>query len=231
MIERPHPLRVLVAEEQPLLRDLLAGFVDQQPDMRTVARCDSARAVIAATESALDVALIGPHLSDGGGVPLGHALRDRRSHLGIVVLAAPQGRDHLHRVRPFDAAGWALLSKNVFLTSATLVYAIRSVAAGRTVVDPAIRAEIDMWHDSPLCRLSVRQREVLALVAEGLSNTAIARRLAISPRSVEAHLRASYAALGVGSDPGRNARVDAARAYLAHAGSDSMTAVGEIPLI
>lgn len=230
MTERAHPLRVLVIEEQPLLRDLLAGLIDRQPDMRTVATCDSAGTALAATDRALEVALIGPHLSDGG-ITLGHALRARRSHLGIVVLAAPESRGHLRRLRAAETPGWALLAKNLSLTSSALVYAIRSVAAGRSVLDPAIRAESDVWHDSPLCRLSVRQREVLALVADGLSNTAIAQRLAISPRSVEAHLRASYAALGVGSDPARNARVDAARAYLAHAGTEHAIALGEIPLI
>lgn len=227
MIDRPRSVRVLVVEGQPLLRDLLARLIDQQSGMRAVALCDSARTAIEATERAIDVALIGPHVPGGGGVPLGEALRARSSRLGIVVLAAPEARD-----RPAeDAAGWAVLSKNLSLTSPALIYALRSVAAGRRVLDPAIRAESVEWRESPLCRLTARQREVLALVAEGLSNTAIAGRLALSPRSVEAHLRAAYAVLGVGSDSARNARVDAVRAYLAHGGSEFANAVGEIPLI
>ncbi len=199
--------------------------------MRAVALCDSARAAIEATERAIDVALIGPHVLGVGGVPLGEALRARSARLGIVVLAAPEARDRLCHAPARDAAGWAVLSKNLSLTSPALVYALRSVAAGRSVLDPAIRAESVEWRESPLCRLSARQREVLALVAEGLSNTAIAARLALSPRSVEAHLRAAYAVLGVGSDSARNARVDAVRAYLAHGGSEFANAVGEIPLI
>lgn len=231
MIDRPRSVRVLVVEGQPLLRDLLARLIDQQSGMRAVALCDSARTAIEATERAIDVALIGPHVPGGGGVPLGEALRARSSRLGIVVLAAPEARDRLRHGPAEDAAGWAVLSKNLSLTSPALVYALTSVAAGRRVLDPAIRAESVEWRESPLCRLSARQREVLSLVAEGLSNTAIAQRLALSPRSVEAHLRAAYAVLGVGSDPARNARVDAVRAYLAHGGAERETAMGEIPLI
>ncbi|RKS94322.1 DNA-binding NarL/FixJ family response regulator [Microbacterium sp. AG790] len=231
MIERPRCVRVLVVEGQPLLRDLLARLIDQQPGMRAVALCDSARTAIEATERAIDVALIGPHVLGVGGVPLGEALRARSSRLGIVVLAAPESRDRLRHAPAQEVAGWAVLSKNLSLTAPALVYALRSVAAGRSVLDPAIRAESVEWRESPLCRLSARQREVLALVAEGLSNTAIAERLGLSPRSVEAHLRAAYAVLGVGSDSARNARVDAVRAYLAHGGSEPAIAVGEIPLI
>jgi DNA-binding NarL/FixJ family response regulator len=88
--DRPRSVRVLVVEGQPLLRDLLARLIDQQSGMRAVALCDSARTAIEATERAIDVALIGPHVPGGGGVPLGEALRARSSRLGIVVLAAPE---------------------------------------------------------------------------------------------------------------------------------------------
>ncbi|QRY41902.1 response regulator transcription factor [Microbacterium hominis] len=231
MTEGRRPLRVLVVEGQPLFRDLLAGLVDQQHDMRTVRACASMDDALAATDRAIDVALLGPRLPDGDGISLGHALRARSPRLGIIVLSAPDVHDQLREVHCSETAGWGVLSKNLSLTASALVYAIRSVAEGRSVLDPAIRAERATRRNNPLSRLSPRQREVLALVADGLSNAAIARRLAISPRSVEAHLRTSYALLGVGSDPERNARVEAARRYLAHAGVTPSLGTGEIPLI
>lgn len=228
------PLRVLVVEGQPLFRQLLAALVDDQVDMRTVGTCGSFDAALTLAERAIDVALLGPRLLDGDGVTLGRALRARSPHLGVIVLSSPEsarGISDPQEVHASEAAGWGVLSKNLSLTASALIYAIRSVAAGRTVFDPAVRAERETHLSSPLHRLSARQREVLGLVADGLSNTAIARRLALSPRSVEAHLRAAYAALGVGSDPDRNARVDAARRYLAHHRSGEKRSGDESPLI
>ncbi len=231
MTERRRLLRVLVVEGQPLYRDLLADLVDHQSDMRAAGVCGSTAAALDTIDRTIDVALVGPRLPDGGGIALGHALRARSPRLGIIVICAPDGTHHAQELRSVHTAGWGVLSKNLSLTASALVYAIRSVADGRSVLDPAIRAEHDNRRHSAVSRLSARQREVLSLVADGLSNTAIARRLALSPRSVEAHLRASYAVLGLGSDPERNARVDAARSYLAHVAPEGPASVGEIPLI
>jgi DNA-binding NarL/FixJ family response regulator len=225
------PLRVLVVEGQPLFRQLLAALVDDQPDMRTVGVCGSFDAALELAERAVDVALLGPRLLDGNGVVLGRTLRARSPHLGVIVLSSPESIGELSEARASETVGWGVLSKNLSLTASALIYAIRSVAAGRMVFDPAVRAERETHLSSPLHRLSVRQREVLGLVADGLSNTAIARRLALSPRSVEAHLRAAYAVLGVGSDPDRNARVDAARSYLAYHRNDESRSGDESPLI
>ncbi len=76
-----------------------------------------------------------------------------------------------------------------------------------------------MRRNSPLSRLSARQYEVVALVAEGLTNAAIADRLGISPRSVDAHLNVAYAVLGLPASRERNPRVEAVRSYLEHTAS------------
>ncbi|KXZ60603.1 Oxygen regulatory protein NreC [Microbacterium laevaniformans] len=123
---------------------------------------------------------------------------------------------HLLEVPGSEAAGWGFLSKNSSLSASALVYAIRAVAAGRTVLDPAIRAQREIRRNSPLTRLSRRQREVVALVADGVTNAAIADRLGISPRSVDAHLNAASGLLGIPARRERNPRGEAVRSYLQH---------------
>ena len=135
---------------------------------------------------------------------------------GILVLSASDSISTLLEVPGSEAAGWGFLSKNSSLSASALVYAIRAVAAGRTVLDPAIRAQREIRRNSPLTRLSRRQREVVALVAEGVTNAAIAARLGISPRSVDTHLNAAYGLLGIPASRERNPRVEAVRSYLQH---------------
>ncbi len=104
---------------------------------------------------------------------------------------------------------------------AILVDALRRLAEGETVVDPTIvsrlfarRREAD-----PVDELSEREREVLGLVAEGLSNVEIGRRLFITERTVEAHVKQIFLKLGIDQSPETNRRVLAVLAFLRSNGS------------
>lgn len=232
MTDRRSVLRVLVVEGQPLYRDLLVGLIDSQADMRVVGASGTAAAALSAADCRIDVVVIGPRLPDGGdALSLGHAMRLRAPRIGVVAILPPRNARHVAELTGPQSVGWGVLLKSMSLTASLLVSALRAVSEGRSFLDPAIRQELDARRESAVSRLSARQREVLGLVAEGFSNAAIARRLALSPRSVEAHLRASYAVLGLGSDPERNARVDAARSFLAHVAQYGPRPAGESPLI
>jgi DNA-binding NarL/FixJ family response regulator len=108
-----------------------------------------------------------------------------------------------------------LLKERIF-DAAVLVDAIRRIHEGETVVDPTIVSALmgrRRQHD-PLAILTDREREVLGLVAEGLSNHAIAERLVVTERTVEAHIKQIMAKLGIEEDPERNRRVLTVLAFL-----------------
>jgi DNA-binding NarL/FixJ family response regulator len=108
-----------------------------------------------------------------------------------------------------------LLKQRVF-DVAILVDALRRIADGETVVDPTIVARLfgRQRRQDPLAELTAREREVLALVAEGLSNRAIAGRLVVTERTVEAHVKQIFLKLGLDLDPQSHRRVRAVLAYL-----------------
>ena len=108
-----------------------------------------------------------------------------------------------------------LLKQRVF-DVAVLVDALRRIVDGETVVDPTIVSRLvgrQRRHD-PLAELTPREREVLSLVAEGLSNGAIASRLFVTERTVEAHVKQVFLKLGLAVDPVSHRRVLAVLAYL-----------------
>jgi len=90
------------------------------------------------------------------------------------------------------------------------------VAAGGTVMDPEVVTKLlgRRSRDEPIARLSAREHEVLALMAEGRSNTAIAQRLFITEKAVSKHTTSIFIKLGLGADPDDNRRVLAVLAYL-----------------
>jgi DNA-binding NarL/FixJ family response regulator len=108
-----------------------------------------------------------------------------------------------------------LLKQRVF-DVAVLVDALRRIGDGETVVDPTIVSRLvgrQRRHD-PLAELTAREREVLSLVAEGLSNGAIASRLFVAERTVEAHVKQVFLKLGLAINPASHRRVLAVLAYL-----------------
>ena len=112
-----------------------------------------------------------------------------------------------------------LLKERVF-DIATVVDALRRIVEGETVVDPTIVARLVARRrpGDPLSRLTEREREVLALIAEGLSNRAVAARLLITERTVEAHATQVFQKLGLDGSPEQHRRVLAVLTYLRGAG-------------
>jgi DNA-binding NarL/FixJ family response regulator len=212
-------VRVVVAEDLFLLRDGLARLLSAH-DFEIAAAVDSAPGLLCALlEHRPDIAVVDvrlpPAFADDG---LQAALAARREVPGLPVLLLSQYVEQLYaRELLADQAGAVgyLLKDRVF-SDDQFVDAIRTVAAGGTVMDPEVVAKLLGRHsrDAPIGRLSGREREVLELMAEGRSNAAIAQRLFITEKAVSKHTTSIFTKLGLSADQDDNRRVLAVLAYL-----------------
>jgi DNA-binding NarL/FixJ family response regulator len=212
-------VRVVVAEDLFLLRDGLARLLSAH-DFEIAAAVDSAPALLRALlEHRPDIAVVDvrlpPAFADDG---LQAALAARREVPGLPVLLLSQYVEQLYaRELLADQAGAVgyLLKDRVF-SDDQFVDAIRTVAGGGTVMDPEVVTKLlgRRSRDEPISRLSGREREVLELMAEGRSNTAIAQRLFISEKAVSKHTTSIFTKLALTADQDDNRRVLAVLAYL-----------------
>mgnify|MGYP001807782854 CR=1 FL=1 len=209
------PIRVAVVEDQPLFRQMIAALLTSAGRFDLVgAWPDAASAREGLAGRRLDVALLDYRLPDGDGIALGRWLRSEQPGLGIVLLSATDNMNALLDLAASELRGWSYLSKTSSLSSRGLLAALEATAEGRTVLDPALSERRSPRRGTGLDALSPRQYEVLELVAEGLTNTAIAHRLGIADRSVDNHVSTIYQALEIGADGERNPRVEAVRRFL-----------------
>jgi DNA-binding NarL/FixJ family response regulator len=212
-------VRVVVAEDLFLLRDGLARLLSAH-DFEIAAAVDTAPGLLRALlEHRPDIAVVDVRLPQGfADDGLQAALAARREVPGLPVLLLSQYVEQLYaRELLADQAGAVgyLLKDRVF-SDDQFVDAIRTVAGGGTVMDPEVVTKLlgRRSRDEPISRLSGREREVLELMAEGRSNTAIGQRLFISEKAVSKHTTSIFTKLGLAADQDDNRRVLAVLAYL-----------------
>ena len=212
-------MRVVICEDLFLLRDGLSRML-QAHGMEVVASVDTGDGLLAAVaEHKPDVAVVDvrlpPTFTDEG---LRAALAARASAHGLPVLVLSQYVEQLY-ARELLAAGQGgigyLLKDRVF-DSTQFVDAVRRVADGGTAMDPEVIARLLSGNsgDTALAALSPREREVLAAMAEGRSNAAIAARLVVTERAVAKHTASIFLKLGLQPSDDDNRRVLAVLAYL-----------------
>ena len=212
-------MRVVVAEDLYLLREGLVRLLEAH-GFDIAAAVGSAPALLdALLEQRPEVAIIDvrlpPSFTDDG---LRAALEARRRLPGLPVLVLSQYVEQLYaRELLADQAGAVgyLLKDRVF-SDDQFVDAIRAVASGGTAMDPEVIAKLlaRRSREEPMARLTGREREVLALMAEGRSNSAIAQRLFITDKSVSKHSTSIFAKLDLAPSDDDNRRVLAVLAYL-----------------
>ncbi|MFE4971997.1 LuxR C-terminal-related transcriptional regulator [Kitasatospora sp. NPDC056651] len=212
-------MRVVLAEDLVLLRDGLSLLLGAHGH-EIVAAVESGPELAAAlAEHRPDIAVVDVRLppthSDEG---LQVALAARREQPGLPVLVLSQHVEQLYarELIADGTGGVGYLLKDRVSKADQFVDAVRTVAAGGTVMDPQVIARLlaRNAYDEPLALLTPREREVLAMMAEGRSNAAIAQRLHFSEGAVSKHTSGIFAKLGLGASDDDNRRVLAVLAYL-----------------
>ena len=212
-------MRVVVADDVMLTREGIARLL-QEAGIDVVAQAEDAEGLLREVRlkqpdaAIVDIRMPPTHTDEG----LVATQRIRTDHPATGVLVLSQYVEPSYAMRLLEEhperVGY-LLKQRVF-DVAILVDALRRIGDGETVVDPTIVSRLvgrRRRHD-PLAELTAREREVLGLVAEGLSNGAIAGRLFVTERTVEAHVKQVFMKLGLTVDPESHRRVLAVLAYL-----------------
>ncbi|MEV4391044.1 response regulator transcription factor [Nonomuraea sp. NPDC049607] len=212
-------MRVVIAEDLFLLRDGLVRLV-QAYGHTVVAAVDSGPATLEALLATRpDVAVVDvrlpPTFSDEG---LQAALAARREVPGLPVLILSQHVEQLYarELLADGQGGVGYQLKDRVLDAGEFMDALTRVAGGGTALDPTVVAKLlgRPAHADPLATLTERERSVLELMAEGLSNTAIAARLFLSEGAISKYTTTIFAKLGLAADDDTNRRVRAVLTYL-----------------
>jgi DNA-binding NarL/FixJ family response regulator len=212
-------VRVVIAEDAAVFREGLIRLLEDRGHRVCSAVADGDALLAAVAEHRPDVAVVDirmpPTHTDEG---LRAALELRRDHpeTGVLVFSQYIETRYAARLLQGSAAGVGYLLKDRVADVAAFVDALARVAAGGTALDPEVVSQLlgASRHVQGLAAMTTREREVLALMAEGRSNAGIAAALVISPGAVEKHVASIFGKLGLPPSEGDNRRVLAVLRYL-----------------
>jgi DNA-binding NarL/FixJ family response regulator len=215
-------LRVVLADDNLLVREGVRRVLDAEADVDVVASCGDLDGLLQAVDGEHpDVVLTDirmPPTNSDEGIRAAETLRTRYPSVGVVVLSQYDDADYAVALLGAGSGRRAYLLKDRVSDPDTLVGAIREVARGGSVVDPKIVERLISAQRqaarSALGELTPREREVLAEMAQGKNNAAIARALVLTPRAVEKHINAIFSKLPLQEEPDVDRRVKAVLMYL-----------------
>jgi DNA-binding NarL/FixJ family response regulator len=221
-------IRVAIAEDSLLVREGLQQVLGAHPGIEVVASCEDLPSLLEAIETAApDVVLTDirmPPSKTDEGIQVAVGLRQSHPHMGVVVLSQYTDPRYALALLETGSDRRGYLLKERVHDRAQLVSVIESVAAGGSVIDPKVveglvaakaRAE-----RSRVAELTPREQDVLAQIAQGKSNAAIAESLVLTKRAVEKHINSIFLKLGLSETEEVSKRVKATLLFLADATSD-----------
>jgi DNA-binding NarL/FixJ family response regulator len=216
-------IRVVVAEDNYLLREGMTRLLAAADGIEVVEACGSLEELLkAVADTAPHVVVTDIRMPPTGtdeGIRAATELRSSHPEIGVVVLSQYASPSYALALFEDGSDRRAYLLKDRVSELDDLVAAIRVVAEGGSVVDPKVVEELvrarSSLASSPLKHLTTREREVLAELATGKSNSAIAAALFLSERAVEKHSNAIFSKLGLNEEPDVNRRVKAVLVHLA----------------
>jgi len=216
-------MRVVVADDSMLTREGIVRLLDEA-GVDVVAEAEDAESLLrhvrlARPDAAIvDIRMPPTHTDEG--LVAAQAIRAQHPNVGVLVLSQYVEASYAMRLLEEHPGRVGYLLKDRVFDVAILLDALRRIADDETVIDPTIVSRLfgRRRREDPLAELTAREREVLGLVGEGLSNKGIAHRLFITERTVEAHVKQIFLKLGLAADPESHRRVLAVLAYLRASG-------------
>ena len=194
-MRRPtEPARILLVDDHPIVREGLRAYLSLQPGLTVVGEAESVPQALATLGSTQpDLVLLDVKLEGESGLSLLETLQKQEGAPKVLLLTSFLDEDYLREALRLSAAGYLLKRAG----QGALVDGVRAALRGERVLDPAAAALLPTLQDDPLKHLTPRERTVLALLAEGLSNKAVAKRLDVGEKTVKTHVSSVLAKLGV----------------------------------
>ncbi len=216
------PIRVAIAEDNVLLLDGIARLISATTDFElagTATSYDELLALVADTDP--DVVVTDIRMPPSGtdeGIRAADAIRSSHPETGVIVLSQFVSPAYAVALLAGGSDGRGYLLKDRLADVDDLVAGIRVVAIGGSVIDPKVVEQLvasNRSTETPVARLTPREREVLGEMAQGKTNAAIAASLVLSERAVEKHINSIFSKLHLTEEPNVNRRVAAVLVYLA----------------
>lgn len=194
MTSPPAPARIVIVDDHPIVRRGLRGYLELYSELQVVGEAGSvAEALTTIAHTRPDLVLLDVQLPGEDGLKVLRVLQSEHNAPKVLVLTSFLDEDYLKGALRHGAVGYVLKHAG----QQQLLDSVRAALRGERPLDPAAAALLAQTRDDPLPTLTPREREVLALLAEGLANKAIARRLNVAEKTVKTHVSSVLAKLGV----------------------------------
>jgi DNA-binding NarL/FixJ family response regulator len=215
-------VRIVLAEDNYLVREGVRTLVETEPDLDVVAVCEDYDTLLAAVEAEHpDVVVTDIRMPPTGtdeGIRAAELLREQHPEMGVVLLSQYSEPAYALAFLDGGSKGRAYLLKERVSDIGQLAAAIREVAGGGSVIDPEVVDALVSARakpaDSPLHRLTAREGEILSEMAQGKNNAAVASSLVLSERAVEKHINSIFSKLALSQEPDVHRRVKAVLLFL-----------------
>ncbi len=200
--QHEEPLRVLIADDHPIFRNGIRALLASVPDFEVVGEAATGEeAITEASDSQPDVVLMDLQMPGIGGVEATRQILFASPHIRVLVVTMFEDDYSVFTAMRAGARGYIVKGAN----SNDMLRAIRAVGSGEAIFSPAIAVRLMNFFDAPrpaipaqtFPELSDREREILDLIAQGASNTDIANKLALSPKTVRNHVSNIFSKLQV----------------------------------
>ncbi len=192
-------LRVLLVDDHAVVRTGTRQVLETSGDIAVVGEAESGAAALALVDAMEpEVVLVDVQLVDESGIDVARELAVTHPSVRVVILSAHDDEEFVHDAFEVGAAGYLLKT----MPRDELIGAVRAAGRGTVVVDPVLSSRRDTQEASNVLgirRLTWREQQAVELVAEGLTNRAVALRMGVSVRTVEGHLNHVFAKLGIES--------------------------------